>query len=103
MIIDLIIVDDDKSFLDGVCHIIDELGFNALGFELPSEALAHLKTRETAPFGYLIDMKPYGYIPEDFSIEEYPESPIPERIFEFAKEKGWGKEFLFYDCRAFTL
>ena len=102
---DIIIVDDDRIILDSIVESLTEFGFNALGFELPSEALAHLKEREYAPFGYLIDMKPYGFIPYNFNFVEYPESPIPEMIFEFVKEKEWQRNFYFmtagvsdYDC-----
>jgi len=92
---EIIIVDDSPTYLVNAREIAEDLGLKPITFDKPSEALAYLKTRENAPWGCIVDMKPYGVIPKDFSLDEYPESPIPEQIFNYVKERKWTENFYF--------
>lgn len=106
---DLIIVDDDRNYLHSLCELVRDYSsflygpsFNPLGFELPSEALEHIKDRSVEAIGYLIDMKPIGWVNQE-NIKGLSETQLsllkaPEEIYWFIKER-WGfrdKENNFY-------
>lgn len=91
----LLIIDDDINHLKSITELAQCIGLTPIGFYKPSQALTYLKSITEPPAGCLVDMKPYNYIPKDFCLEDYPESPVPEQIFMFLKEKGWVKNFYF--------
>jgi len=95
MVNEIIIVDDEQTCLEVMCAYAKSTGFNAKGFELPSEALEYLQTLNTAPMGCLVDMKPYGHIPNNYNPDDYPEAAIPEQIFMYLKDKDWTDNFYF--------
>ncbi|MBI2107046.1 hypothetical protein HYT57_03610 [Candidatus Woesearchaeota archaeon] len=94
---DIIIVDDDKDYLQSLCDLVGIYNplfigrLNPLGFELPDNAIEHLQQRGEEAIGYFIDMKPIGGLNEDriknLSKTELILLDLPERIYNYLKEK----------------
>jgi hypothetical protein len=95
---DVLIFDDNKYCTLVLSHIVNGMGLTPVVFNKPSEALEHLTQREEAPLAYFVDMNPYGssvsYLFES-NPEQYPELPLPEKMYDYLISKGWTNNFYF--------
>lgn len=95
MKLDVLLVDDENSWLEVMSYIVDSEVFNSIEFSDFNKALNYVEKKVGSIYACFVDMKPlnnFGNSPEDYqkTILE-----LPEKIFYSSRNKIFKNNFYF--------
>ena len=93
---DVLIVDDEKDWVDTISEMVDIYNGNPIGYTDFNDALEFVVERVGNIYACFVDMKPLRVFEGDNLTESDKQTlELPEKIFYAVKEKGWNDNFYF--------
>lgn len=101
---DVLIVDDEKEYLDTIHHIIKpkRQNFNLISYTDFYDALDFVIKRRRRIYACFVDMKPILVMPDKCTKEDKQLLEVPENIFYAVASKGWDGNFYFFSTNKST-